>query len=304
MDYSNLPPLHLSHSSIGSFHSCPRLFWLTKIKKFSAFKESNATLIGQAIHSAFQSYCINKDASLALFELLYRYPYDLPVSYNRSLLECVKALYLLIDWWDNGHYELVYSKKDSVLFPMVETRISIDIKNKYGIEFNWVGMIDLVIRDCLTGELIVLDIKTTTMKGDSLFANYKNSFQCMPYAMALAAQLGESKPISSYFPMTVKYIVVSLGWSGEINEFTFTKSQKDYNEWVLILNCFLEDYIRFSTASNFPRKAGSCLMFNKPCSFIDNCNDDESYLDKLYERYERDYSRKQYAHTLNLTLEI
>ena len=70
--------ISISYSSLGSFGSCPMRFVLTKCSNFEVPRRSSAaSLIGTAVHEAFQFYLITRNLDGAVKVLMLKYPIKL-----------------------------------------------------------------------------------------------------------------------------------------------------------------------------------------------------------------------------------
>ena len=291
----------LSYSAIQSFLSCPLKFILTKwnIDVEREYHGSAATLIGEAFHQGIQSYMHFK-TKLNEFEareratvvFLMRYPIKLKKAQggNYGLYPMIQILQKTFDFLYATGYELVYINNIPAIEWNIETLVEYDnLKHtipKLG------GLIDLILRDPSTGELIVVDIKSTTWvkSVEDIAPMYATSLQTIEYARSLVTLLGINPDETI---LRVGYLVIALqGVNSAVYYRTFYKTKKDLDYYANVVKQ-IASYVDFyyDKPHLALRNSANCKQFGGQCEFFDLCAEhchmtmDFTKPDKYSERY-------------------
>lgn len=188
--------LRLSESSRNVLRSCPRKLEFRKFYMHSRRDESLPAGAGTALHAAYQNWLVHKDFELACWQLLLHYPFKFehnPMK-DRSVQACYATLKAMTEFSQYGQYELAYINVNGENRPGIEVPFQINIANfslddSRFVPVTYVGFIDVVFYDIITGDFVVLDIKTHRNNMDDITAVYKFQDQCLPYAMVLERAL-------------------------------------------------------------------------------------------------------------------
>lgn len=273
-----------SHSILSSLHSCPRKMLQEKLsanQPDAAVRESifpNIDFVfGHSVGAGIQAYlAFDQNLPYALYATFvsWRFNFDLGrEDYNtrkkKSIERAVIAVEMFASWWSanmESEWELVYLSDGR---PAVELSFCIDFgKIKY------FGHIDLLLRNKRTGKIAVGENKTTGFSNVHEAA-YKNSGQALGYSVALDAIFGEE---TDYDVLYYAYSAPGEEW----HFFPFAKTAAMKMEWIqdrLIDAGHLQQYFELK---HFPKNGGSCLQFNRPCSFFGTCDlVDKAAVDKL-----------------------
>jgi len=291
----------LSHSSSLTLHACPRKYQLYKLRAKKATQEESASVtfafghvIGEGIQQVFRGVPYRR----ILFDMFRMWNVPLPSraeKHKKSFAEAVFAVRKFAALRNAGflsEYELVYihNKETGNDDPACELGFAVSIFDG----FQYRGFVDAVLRNKLTGEIIILECKTTWHR-ESHPAKFKNSGQALGYSVVL----------DSLFPGLSSYSVLYLIYSSTTTDFTvmpFPKSFESRAEWIrsLVFDC--EDVIRYEEAGIYPRRGESCFDFGQPCEYIETCGMSTTYLarplEENMEQIEKDEAR--YTHRFNL----
>lgn len=265
METLPIPPLlkNLSYSSLGELHACPRKFVLNRLRSINRSDTRSVTFaFGHAVGTGIQSTLEGKSQEQILFDmfLAWDYPdlYGEEERANKSFWSAVIAVQRFAIIRDSsllGDYELLYVDGK----PAVE--LSFRITTPDG--FKYRGFVDVVLRHKITGELLVLELKTTSATSIDP-AQYKNSKQALGYSVVL----------DRYAPGKSAYKVLYLVLSSKTLEYTpleFTKSYLQRAEWIHTLLLDLE-IIKMYHANNFwPQNGASCYDFFRQCEHFQTC---------------------------------
>jgi len=264
----------LSYSSLLTLHSCPRKYQLYKLRSSHRAEESlksNITfsfghVVGEAIQMAFEG------ASEA--EIIWRaflvWNVDIfaeDEKANKSFWAAIIAIKRFLAARESGFlrdYELVYYNGK----PACELSFCINFPDG----FRYRGHVDLVIRHKITGEVVVLECKTTGAASTNP-TQYKNSAQAIGYSIVLDA----------IFPDISAYKVIYLVYNtkqGEYQTFEFQKTFLQRALWIRELLLDIETIKMYEEAEIYPMRGESCLSFYRDCEYLATCTLSTEYLTK------------------------
>jgi hypothetical protein len=184
-------------------------------------------------------------------------------------------------------YELVYYK-DS---PACELSFAIEFPNTFRLR----GFVDAVLKHKFSGEVVVLEVKTT---GATTFnpATYKNSAQAIGYSVVL----------DNIFPGLSSYKVIYLVYQTTSQEYTpipFVKSHLQRAQWIRELLLDIEIIELYESQSYYPMRGESCFAFFRECEFMNSCQLSTEYLAKPLTEDDIDKTDYQIKLTLSDLLE-
>ena len=276
--------ISISYSSLGSFGSCPMRFVLTKCSNFEVPRRSSAaSLIGTAVHEAFQFYLITRNLDGAVKVLMLKYPIKLKKAMqgNYHFLTAYRILRELVNWFENSNYDLLYINEKPAIEFKVDTTYLIahtnECKNGVALDkVNYIGFIDAIFIDRSTGEIIVCDIKTssTTSSEEEELSKYALSPQTVEYVTNILNLLGFDQQESTSLISSIKVLYLICRFKGTeyaINPLFLSKTP----ECVDNLMNGLRQVVRLiesnglSTAAYY--KSGNCVSYGNRCPFFEWC---------------------------------
>jgi hypothetical protein len=281
--------ISISYSSLGSFGSCPMRFVLSKCSNFEVPRHSSAaSLIGTAVHEAFQFYLITRNLDGAVKVLMLKYPIKLKKAMqgNYHFLTAYRILRELVNWFENSNYDLLYINEKPAIEFKVDTTYLIAHTDKYDKvqaarkvtldKVNYIGFIDAIFIDRSTGEIVVCDIKTssTTSSEEEEISKYALSPQTVEYVTNILNLLGfdQQEADSLISSIKVLYLICRLkGTEYAINPLFLSKTP----ECVDNLMNGLRQVVRLiesnglSTAAYY--KSGNCVSYGNRCPFFEWC---------------------------------
>jgi len=260
----------LSHSSRGTLHKCPRKFQLYRLNSTMQDAEDNDISnsyqqltfdFGTCVGMGIQGILEGKSIDSILLEIFLEWNVDVELRHakqSKSLAEAIFAVQRFEAIVEQGYlkdYELLqYNGK-----PAVELSFRINLPGG----FSYRGYMDVVLRHKITGEVVVLEDKTTSYREVNP-AQYKNSGQALGYSI----MLDHIAPgLSSY---TVLYLVYSAPRK-EFLELPFEKSSLQRSLWLtgLLIDCkhieMYEDFGAYSMNGDF------CYDFYRECEYLGLC---------------------------------
>lgn len=268
----------LSYSSLLTLHSCPRKFQLDRLQAPQHDDDSNKSsvtfafghIVGLGIQLAFE----NKSEDEIIWQMFLMWDCDLfedNPKQNKSFWEGVGAVQKLLFMRSAGfldEWELAYVDGK----PCCELSFLIHLPN----DFKYRGFVDAVLVNKVTGEIMVLECKTTGMSTVNS-ATYKNSAQAIGYSVVL----------DHLFPDKSSYEVLYLIYktkSREYDTLPFTKSYLQRALWIRELLLDIDMIGLYEDAGIYPMHGESCFNFYRECEYIYTCTlSTEKLTDKLLE---------------------
>lgn len=280
--------ISISYSSLGSFGSCPMRFVLTKCSNFGVPRHSSAaSLIGTAVHEAFQFYLITRNFDGAIKVLMLKYPIKLKKAMqgNYHFLTAYRILRELVNWFENSNYDLLYINEKPAIEFKVDTTYLIEHSSDNAPassreveldEVNYIGFIDAIFIDRSTGEIVVCDIKTssTTSSEEEEISKYALSPQTVEYVTNILNLLGFDQQEAASLISSIKVLYLICRFKGTecaINPLFLSKTP----ECVDNLMNGLRQVVRLiesnglSTAAYY--KSGNCVTYGNRCPFFEWC---------------------------------
>lgn len=262
----------LSHSATTILHQCPRKFQLHRL--MFPFEEPGQTSVdlrfGTAVGNGIQKLFVTRDMNAAVMTAFMSWEgYLWDDAGNKSNKEFIDVL-IALDRFHNlvqgafKNYEVVII--DGV--PASELGFVINFPDG----FKYRGLLDLLLINKITGELVVLECKTTKYRNVNE-AQYKNSAQGLAYALvtdAIAKQLAALgiQVKSSYIVMYPIYMTSAKDWE----VFYFKKTNTNRANWLRLIMSDI-DLITFYARNNyFPMYGESCFSFFRQCEYFEVCD--------------------------------
>jgi len=289
----------LSHSGRNLLYSCPRKYQLSKLALEYTREETIHTIYGKMFGEGVQQLLAGKSLEEAMLLAAAHWSADLwDAEKEKSFWYCFQAIELfnLVRQENELHnYELVYWNGK----PAIE--LSFRLALPYG--FYYRGYIDILLKHKVTGELLVVDAKTSN-SNYSNGASYQNSEQVLSYSIMIDAAVPGA---SSYQVMYFEYLT-------RLNKFVphvFTKDFVDRANMIrdLITDC--EIMMMYNRYDSWPMHGKSCANFGRRCNFIDTCTMSTEALTKLSTngiymdaaKYESELAPKKVSYDIELTLD-
>lgn len=255
----------LSYSTMLTLHSCPRKFQLYKLGgKVELVEDVPGSLTfayGHTVGSGIQGLLEGKSIEQVLWEEFLRWEVDLLAEnpkQNKSFWGAVHALKQFSSMRANGYLEdyelMVFEGK-----PACELSFVIHLPDG----FRYRGFVDAVLRHRITGEVVVLECKTTNSANVNP-AQYKNSAQAIGYSIVLDVLAPE---LSSY---KVIYLVYQTK-AEEYVQIPFEKSYYLRALWIRELLLDIETIKMYEEAEIYPMRGESCYNFFRECEYLQVC---------------------------------
>lgn len=282
----------LSYSSLLTLHSCPRKFELYKKRSSHRAAEDEKSTVtfsfGHVVGEAIQAVLCGKEELDIQIQMFLSWHADLFAEDEKnkksfwSALIAMKKFLAIKRSGQFDDYELVYYKGK----PAVELSFCIVFPDG----FRFRGYVDAVLRHRLTGEVVVLEVKTTgnTTLND---ATYKNSAQAIGYSIILDVLV----------PALSSYKVIYYVYQTKSQEFTAIPFRKDALQralWIRELLLDIDMVKLYEEAGVYPMRGESCFTFFRECEYYGTCTLSTEYLTKPC--VEEDVDIEEYQ--INITL--
>ena len=255
----------LSYSSRLPLHSCPRKYQLYKLNsKLNQDADSGSSVtfaFGHVVGLGIQNTLEELPENQVYFNSFLKWEPDLldcNPKQNKSFWIALAAIQRFIAMRSNGllrGYKLAqYNKKPA-------TELSFIINFPEG--FTYKGFVDAVLVHESTGEVMVLEAKTTANNNVNP-AMYKNSTQAIGYSIVLDVM----------FPSLSSYKVAYLIYKTKQTEYELMEFEKDYLVralWIREILLDIESIKMFESASVYPMHGESCYSFYRECEYFNLC---------------------------------
>ena len=301
------PLLALSYSSLLTFHSCPRKYLLRKALQKGYLDAASSTVdmseldsfftdaginvqaptraqdsirteaqvkrevtfaYGKAVGLGVQSYLEGKDEAAVMLDMFCEWSTYLldedekaAKSFAHAMLAVEAFTHISSIDFDIADYELVMLPSGR---PACEMSFVIELPG--GARYR--GFIDAVLRNRYTGEIVVLECKTTGSKYVNA-SKYQNSEQALCYAIVLDKVFGK---LSSYSVVYTSYLTTVGKWE----VFKFPKTPLQRASWFLNTLHDLEELEKCIANDYFPMRGESCNSFMRDCDYLGQCHTDQA----------------------------
>jgi hypothetical protein len=257
-----------SYSQLQILHSCPRKYQLVMHRASKPFSRMEVLpnldfCFGHAVGAGVQNWLLTKDIELAQFNasMAWRAPFtERWDKKKKSLWEAMLGIELFVEWWTNSgfaeEWELCILPSGK---PAIELSFSLHARN----EFKHYGHIDIVLTNRYSGQVAVLELKTTGLGPEE--ALYANSSQATGYSVMLDA----------IFPGLNEYTVLYAVYSVKDREWSmmpFDKSLLARAEWIKDLLLDHSSLTTYEQIHFYPKRGESCYSFMRRCEFFGECN--------------------------------
>ena len=275
--YDGLDPrlLNLSYSSLLTAHLCPRKFQLDKLQATRDTTESISDSItfsyGHIVGLGIQMTLERKTFEEFLWQAFLLWTPELFADnpkQNKSFAHAIFAVQKFKAMLDAGYladYELVYYDNK----PACELSFIITLPNG----FKYRGFVDAVLRHKITGQVIVLECKTSSATNLNP-ATYKNSAQAIGYSIVLDAIFPE---LSAYSVIYLVYSTKEL----QYEQLEFKKSYLQRARWIQELVLDTEILTLYETNNLYPMHGENCVQYFRDCSYLGLCEMPDDRLTSL-----------------------
>ena len=250
----------LSHSTMGTIQTCPRKYFLGKLCAQEQRESTKDTDFGTAFGVGAQAYITMMAKG----------------SYQQEAQEHALTQALLSYGWLEGGYKTFPNLVSGILAFIAEwptdqwilykDYTELSFKVALSSESYYCGFIDAVLQDRYTGEIFVLELKTTGANASNLAPYYGQSPQAIGYAAILHAL---------DIPVTLGRLYIILQTLSKskvaIHQLPFATSLEQVIDWAIGLQLQYEHLLQYEALDFWP-KTGNCMAYNRMCQFYGSCD--------------------------------
>ena len=277
----------LSFSSLNDFHTCPRLWQLSR---FKMQRETTIhTAFGHCVGEAVASIAGGMDLDAAIFQAFAGWEVDFfeeQTKSKKSFAMAVDAIKSFAMLW-----ELSLSDQWEVLLVDGKPAAELGLRVFVG-DYSYRGFVDLVLKNKYTGEIAILECKTTGAK-EAVEAMYGNSNQSLGYAVFLDKIVPD---VSSYQVLHLVYSTSAREW----HVFLVHKTILRRANWLRDLVYEVRTLEMYQEDDAFPMRGTGCVSYGRTCYWYGICDSATSELIPAMPVLEpEDESKYHYTFTLD-----
>lgn len=257
------PVRFISHSSLDTFLTCERKFQIERNQAGNVREATIDTAFGHAWGAFLQAYLCGESEEMSRFKAFCAWNVDF---FQEDTGKKKSWTYLNL-FFQNAKplLEMLKGEWEVAMFdgkPAVELSFRLHLTHGY----QYRAHIDAVLRNRLTGQLLVLELKTTAKKYVHE-AMYKNSPQALGYSLVLD-KIAQG---NSHFMLF--YLVLATNLERDpVIAMPFNKSFLDKAKWIERLLWDVEYLAKCEQQNYYPARGMQCMAFNTPCRYFEQCD--------------------------------
>lgn len=265
----------MSYSSLLTLHSCPRKYELYRKKATEdeqnpeAATNQNITFAyGHIVGDGIQKVMEGLSEDEVLWHMYLGWHADLEdvdTKRKKSYYLAVIAIQRFIALREAGYledYELMWWKGK----PATELSFSITFPDDFVLR----GSVDAVLKHKVTGEVMVLECKTSSASAENP-TKFKNSAQGVGYSVVLDVI---APGISSYKVLYLVYLTGQMAFE----PYEFPKTFLQRATWIQELLLDIESIKMYDSVGVFPMRGESCYSFYRECEYLNQCTLSNAYV--------------------------
>lgn len=265
----------LSYSSLLTLHSCPRKYELYKkkatedeMKPDAAINQNVTFAYGHVVGEGIQQILEGRSEEEVIFNMAMGWHADLAdedLKRGKSFYLAVLAIQRFIALRNAGYLE-DWELMEWNGRPATELSFSITFPDGFVLR----GFVDAVLRHKVTGEVMVLECKTSSATAENP-AKFKNSAQGIGYSVVLDVIVPE---VSSYKVLYLVYLTKQM----QYEPYEFPKTYLQRATWIQELLLDIETIKMYENVGVFPMRGESCYAFYRECEYMNQCTLSNSYI--------------------------
>lgn len=288
----------VSYSQFSTWFNCPRQFYLDRVMKLKVREDTIYSCFGTAIHEAVQKYIetlytkSSPEADLLDLNGIFKTAFDRELTDRKLKYEENEYTDFCFDGQDiikefcRPVNRMKYFPSGKYEFLGAELKITQAIRNN--LEF--MALIDIALKDKLTGKIKIIDIKTSTMGWNRyVLADENKQSQILLYKALYSKEY--NVPLSQidveFFILKRRLLEKVSFPQSRIQIFIPTNTspvvKKSIKKFTMFVNeCFTEDGEYITDASKYPKVPGKnkkhckyCMHKKVNCDAKSDVKDDE-----------------------------
>lgn len=250
----------VSYSGLGGFRDCERRYYLDKLS-LGRGDSSADTAFGHAVGAGIQAlWRFNGDIDKAAAACFFAWSTDFAAekdSSKKSIGYALKAIEKYLPFYNILSQEWELAEINGV--PAIEFSLVLEFPDG----FRYRSFVDLILRNKISGEVQVHEVKTTGAKYEHE-AMYGNSDQGLSYNVIVdLVTPGKNSFWVDYWT----YFTTKQEW---VN-FPFAKTRLDKARWLQTTLRDLADIARCEREDYWPTRGKSCMNYGRPCQYYGVC---------------------------------
>lgn len=243
-----------------------------KLSKSLGLRDSVDTDFGKAVGEGVQSILLGEQRETAIWKMYMAWSGDLLSISDEQKAKKDRKFF----WHTIAAIDSFIAIKDRIFgnWKVAEFNgkpaVELSFRINFGDNFLDRGHVDVVLINIDTGELMVLELKTTN-KDTVIGAQYGNSQQGVGYGVvldAIAKQYNEGAHKSSY---TVLYLVFKTK-KGEWEPIPFVKTFLQRAQWIRSVLTDIQKIEMYEREDFWPMHGENCVRFFRECDYYGICN--------------------------------
>lgn len=272
--------LHIDNSSLEYFTTCSRASEYYLLRQRELNRSRSPLLFGGVIHKCLEYHYRNPEVSTATkIEEFSRLALEMPEPEEGDFRTRDKVVDTMISYLAANEFDDFTPTLHPSGQPFIEEYFELPLGYvDFGAEFQgvfhdrllvkWCGRIDLVVED--QGEFWIVDHKTTSMLGETFYADFENSQQTIGYTWATQQIL--NKPVSGLWLNAIAVRKPSkTGVPFESRRKKFLYQPERLDEWQHNTLVLVSDFLSHLDRGFFPMETKWCVGKYGKCPYFDIC---------------------------------
>ena len=269
----------LSNSSLNRGEDCAKKLFVSKFFPSEERKmDGIPALVGQAMHRGIQHFLEFGKETDAIYTMMQNFPLEEcpDPKHDRSLEACYGTMQEIFMSPFFQQYEPVWINVNGVKKCALEVPFKIRMDGAFldranAIPISYIGFIDAILFDRVTGSYIVVDFKTHRNRMHDLSGMYRFDGQCLPYGLALEQLLGRDVKTG----LDVIYLSIFIDEKDPtVKTYKYGKTYEDIQWWLHKLQLSVYQYQYMFQNEFWPRTNDGrhCMPYNSKCHVLDFCS--------------------------------
>lgn len=265
----------LSHSYRLELHSCPRKFQLNRLRAKQESPDPTAAInqnitfaFGHVVGEGIQYVLEGLPLEECIWKMFLGWHADLEDRNEKQN----KSFYMAVAAIQKFHHIRSHGFLDDFELAEFNGRKAIELSFQIHLPDGFImrGSCDAVLRNKNTGEVLVLECKTSSASNVNP-AEWKNASQGLGYSVVL----------DHVFPDITSYKVMYLIYGTKSMDFTplpFVKSYLQRAQWIQELLLDVEMIKLYENTGVYPMHGESCYSWYRECEYLNTCTLSTKYL--------------------------